>query len=80
MLRGRVIYQSKKKGVFIQMDKNYQVCDLLSFDRTKPFEERVGSRIYPDLLNIFRGRPLYTAWNGLIEEINNRKEEEDEQA
>ena len=74
MLRGRVIYQSKKGGVFVQMDKNFQVCDLLGFDKTKPFEERIGSRIYPDLLNTFRGRPLYLAWNELIEEISLRKE------
>lgn len=69
MRKGKVIYQDKKKAVFVQMDKNFQICDLLDFDKKKPFEQRIGSRVYPDLLNTFRGRPLYTAWPGLIEAI-----------
>ena len=77
MMKGRIIYQGKKKAVFIQMDKNYQVCDLLDFNKKKPFEQRIGSRVYPDLLNTFRGRPLYTAWKDLIEAINQKREEEE---
>jgi hypothetical protein len=69
MRKGKVIYQDKKKAVFVQMDKNFQICDLLDFDKKKPFEQRIGSRVYPDLLNTFRGRPLYTAWPDLIEAI-----------
>lgn len=76
MMKGRIIYQGKKKAVFVQMDKNYQVCDLLDFNKKKPFAERIGSRVYPDLLNTFRGRPLYTAWPSLIEAINKKTAEE----
>ena len=75
-MKGKVIYQSKKKAVFVQMDKNFQICDLLDFNKKKPFAERIGSRVYPDLLNTFRGRPLYTAWPTLIEAINKKTEEE----
>ena len=66
MLKGRVIYQSKAGGVFVQIDKNFQICDFLSFDKTKPFEERIGQRVHPELLNTFRGRPLRLVWSSLI--------------
>lgn len=75
MMKGRVIYQ-KKKSVFVQMDKNHEICDILDFDKKKPFSERIGNRVYPDLLNTFRGRPLYTAWPILIEAINKKTAEE----
>ena len=65
--KGRVIY-SKKQSVFVQMDKNFQICDLLSFDKKK-----LGDRVYPDILNMFRGRPLYTAWLPLIEAIKKKE-------
>ena len=74
-MKGKVIYQ-KQKAVFVQMDKNFQVCDLLAFDKKKPYAERIGARVYPDLLNTFRGRPLYTAWPYLIEAINKKAAEE----
>ena len=79
MMKGRVIYQGKKKAVFVQMDKNFQICDLRDFNKKKPFEQRIGSRVYPDLLNTFRGRPLYTAWPSLIEAINQKTKEEEEE-
>lgn len=75
-MKGKVIYQGKNKAVFVQMDKNFQICDLLDFNKKKPFEQRIGSRVYPDLLNTFRGRPLYTAWPHLLEAIKNKKEDE----
>ena len=68
-MKGKVIYQ-KNGGIFVQMDKNYQVCDLRSFDKKSPFNERIGKRVYPEILNTFKGRPLYTAWNGLIAAIS----------
>lgn len=77
MLNGRVIY-SKKKAVFVQVDKNFQVCDLFEFNKKEAPTNRIGSRVYPDLLNTFRGRPLYTAWNGLIEAINQKVELEED--
>lgn len=75
-MKGKVIYQSKQKAVFVQMDKNFQVCDLLAFDKKKPYAERIGARVYPDLLNTFRGRPLYTAWPDLIVAIGKKAAEE----
>lgn len=70
---GKVVFKNRKEGVFVQRDKNFQVCDLLSFDRKKKV---IGNRVYPDLLNIFRGQPLYTAWNSLLEAIKQKEEEE----
>lgn len=78
MMKGKVIYQ-KNGAIFVQVDKNFQICDFRSFDKKKSYTERIGTRI-PEgssLLNTFKGRPLYTAWNSLIEVLtsNERKEE-----
>lgn len=77
-MRGKVIY-SKTQNVFVQTDKNFQVCDFRVFNKKAPIEERIGERI-PEgaaLLNTFRGRPLYTAWSALIDIFTkeDRKEE-----
>lgn len=61
-MNGKVIFG--KPSVFVQVDKNKQICDLLSYEN-----KETGKRIYPGILNDFRGRPLFTAWNELIEKI-----------
>jgi hypothetical protein len=63
---GKIIFVNKEKGVFVQRDKNLQVCNLYNFDRKT---KKIGERVYPEILNVYRGRPLYTAWNGLLEAI-----------
>lgn len=72
MRRGKVIFG--KVPVFVQVDKNNQICDLLSFDRKKTFPDRIGSRIYPDVLNTFRGRPIHISWLNLIDVITKKSE------
>jgi hypothetical protein len=66
-MRGKVIKLSAKHGIFIQLDKNNQICDLFHYDRTFPKEERVRERIRGLIFDLFHGQPLYTAWKNVIE-------------
>ena len=68
-MRGRIIKTSTKDWIFVQLDKNGQICDFFRFDRSKPKEERIGERIRGELFNTYKGRPLYTAWNDLVDEV-----------
>ena len=72
-MRGKVIKRSAKLGVYVQIDKNNQICDLYNFDRSFPKEERIRERIRGKVYDMFKGRPLYTAWTELVE-ILTRKE------
>lgn len=69
-MKGKVLYA--KIPIFIQIDKNGQVCDFLEYN--KKAEQKVGKRIYPEILSEFRGQPLYTAWTKLIERFNYEEE------
>lgn len=64
-MRGKKIY-ANNKSVFVQIDKNNQVCQLWDGD----------DRVYPEVMNIFRGRPLYTAWNELKNILVNKMSNE----
>ena len=68
-MRGKVIYSKVLGDCFVQIDKNNQVCDVRSFDKTKPFAERIGERMHSSLLNTFRGRPLRTSFTAIVESI-----------
>lgn len=68
-MRGKVIKTSAKNGVFVQIDKNNQVCDLFVYDKSLPKENRVRQRIRGSLFDTFKGRPLYTAWGDLVTTI-----------
>lgn len=64
-MRGKKIYtQNNKKSIFVQIDKNNQVCNLWDGE----------DRVYPEIMNEFRGRPLYTAWNELKAKINEQQD------
>ena len=66
---GKVIKINSSDGVFVQIDKNSQICDLYQYNRTLPKEERIGARIRGKVFDEFKGQPLYTAWNNLIETV-----------
>lgn len=76
-MRGKVIY-CNKKAAFVQIDKNNQICSLYDFDKKKEFKDRIGERILPQVMNVFRGRPLYTNWADLIEAVRAAMGEEAE--
>lgn len=75
MLKGKIIKTSAKTGLFIQIDKNGQICDIYRYDRSFPKEERIRERVRGLIFDLFKGQPLYSAWKNLIA-FANRKEEE----
>lgn len=68
-MKGKIIKTSAKLGVFVQVDKNSQICDLYKYDMNFPKEERVRERIRGKLYDKYKGRPLYSNWNELIQDI-----------
>ena len=68
-MRGKVIYNKNLGDCFVQIDKNNQVCDIRTFDKTKPYAERIGERVHSDVLNTFRGRPLRSNFLAIVDEI-----------
>ena len=68
-MRGKIIKTSAKTGVYVQIDKNSQICDFYFYDKSFPKEERIRERIRGWLYDEFKGRPLYTAWNELVTKI-----------
>jgi hypothetical protein len=72
-MRGKIIKTSAKLGYFVQLDKNNQVCDIYTFDRSLPKEERVRDRVRGYLFDTFKGRPLYTAWNDLVDTLTSKE-------
>ena len=68
-MRGRII-RSSNGWIFVQLDKNNQICDLFTYDKSRPKEERIRERIRGRLFDMFHGRPLYTAWNDIVEEVS----------
>ena len=63
-MRGKKIYTQDKRSIFVQIDKNNQICNLWDGE----------DRVYPEIMNEFRGRPLYTAWNELKARINEQQD------
>lgn len=76
-MRGKVVYNKTLGDCFIQKDKNNQVCDILSFDKTKPYQERIGARVHSDILNTFRGRPLRSNFLAIVEAIRGKEANHD---
>ena len=68
-MKGKIIKTSAKLGVFVQVDKNSQICDLYRYDMNFLKEERVRERIRGKLYDTYKGRPLYNNWNNLIEDV-----------
>ena len=66
---GKVIKTSAKFGVFVQVDKNSQICDFYQYDRTYPKEERIRNRIRGRIFDRYKGQPLYSAWKNLVDDI-----------
>lgn len=76
-LRGKVIKTSAQFGVFVQLDKNNQICDMFQFDRSLPKEERIGERVRGSIFDKYHGRPLYSNWKDLVSDLTGRKNNED---
>jgi hypothetical protein len=74
-MRGKVI-KTSAKNVFVQLDKNNQICDLFVYDKSQEKDARIKERIRGKVFDTFHGRPLYTAWNELIEFLNKDGENE----
>lgn len=75
-LRGKVIKTSAQFGIFIQLDKNKQICDMFQFDRSLPKEERIGERVRGGIFDKYHGRPLYSNWNDLIADLTGKRNED----
>jgi hypothetical protein len=73
MIRGKIIKTSAKMGYYIQLDKNNQICDIFRFDRNYPKEERIRERIRGYVFDMYKGQPLYTAWNSLVECLTSKE-------
>ena len=71
---GKVIKTSAKFGVFVQVDKNSQICDFFQYDRTYPKEERIRGRIRGWIFDKYKGQPLYSSWNDLVNDITKNME------
>lgn len=72
-MRGQVIKTSAKMGYYVQIDKNNQICDLYRFDRTYPKDERIRERVRGRVYDMFKGRPLYPAWNDLLNLLTSKE-------
>ena len=68
-MKGKVIKTSKSSGIFVQVDKNSQICDLYEYDRSLPKDERIRSRIRGWIYDKYKGQPLYSAWNNIVEDV-----------
>lgn len=68
-MKGKVIKTSAKKGMFVQVDKNSQVCDIYKYDMNFPKEERIRERVRGYLFDTYKGRPLYNNWESLINDV-----------
>lgn len=72
ILRGKVVKTSAKSGIFIQLDKNNQICDMFIFDRDFPKEDRIGERFRGPIFDKFHGRPLYSNWQELLKDLTEK--------
>ena len=75
-MTGKVIKTSAKFGIFVQVDKNSQICDFYQYDRNFQKEDRIRERIRGWIFDKYKGRPLYSAWKDLVDDITKSYEQQ----
>lgn len=67
-LRGKVI-KAFPMSYFVQINKMNEICNIFLFDKSQEKENRIGAPVKGKIFEKYSGRPLYTAWNELISDL-----------